>query len=99
MKGLLDPLAAPALVCWAIGNSANHIMASMRTPAPAAMRIATPAITATPMPSRPSMNSQSAHQVPAMEWKADWKGPTLTDVKKPLVGEPPWIQAFADGVA
>jgi hypothetical protein len=36
------------------------------------------------------MNSQSAQAVSAMEWKADWNGPTATLPRKPLVGEPPW---------
>ena len=50
------------------------------------------------MPSRPSMNSQSAQPLPAHAWNADWNGPTFTLARKPLVGEPPWIQARAEGV-
>jgi hypothetical protein len=45
------------------------------------------------------MKSQSAHQVPAIEWNSDWNGPISTEDRKPLVGCPPLIQAFADGVA
>ena len=74
-------------------------MASMTTPEMAAMRMATPAMRAMPMASRPSMNRPLAHQVPAMAWKKDWRGPTSTEARKPLVGEPPLIQALADGVA
>jgi hypothetical protein len=33
-----------------------------------------------------------------MVWNSDWNGPTSTDDRKPLVGDPPWIHAFADGV-
>src|SRR5690242_1933253 len=68
-------------------------------PDTAAMRRPIPAIRAAPMPSRPSMNSQSAHQVPAIAWYVDWNGPRSTEDRKPLVGEPPWIHARADGVA
>jgi hypothetical protein len=63
------------------------------------MRIATPAMSATPMVSSPSMNSPLAHQVPAIAWKKDWNGPTSTEARNPLVGDPPLIQALADGVA
>jgi hypothetical protein len=45
------------------------------------------------------MNSQSAQAAPAMVWKVDSKGPTATLLRKPLVGEPPLIQALAAGVA
>src|SRR5215217_2140259 len=98
-KGLEDPVAAPALVNWAKGNSANHIRASITTPEMVAIRIATPAMRATPIASRPSMNRPLAHQVPAMAWNSDWKGPTSTEARKPLVGDQPLIQALADGVA
>ena len=57
-----------------------------------------PAIRATPTASMESMNRPLAYQVPAMLWKTDWNGPTSTDDRKPLVGEPPWTHAFADGV-
>jgi hypothetical protein len=89
----------PSAVSWASGNSASHISAIMIVPATAETRSAMPAITATPMPSRPSMNSQSAHAAPAIAWNADWNGPTSTEPRKPLVGEPPLIQARAAGVA
>ena len=36
--------------------------------------------------------------LPAIEWNSDWNGPTATWDRKPLVGDPPWIQAPADGV-
>jgi hypothetical protein len=45
------------------------------------------------------MNSQSAQAAPAMAWKVPSKGPTATRLRKPLVGEPPLIQALAEGVA
>ena len=45
------------------------------------------------------MNSQSAHQVPAMAWNAVVNGPTSTELRKPLVGDPPAIHALAPGVA
>jgi hypothetical protein len=44
------------------------------------------------------MNSQSAHHAPAIEWNQDCNGPTSTDVRKPFVGDPPWIHALPDGV-
>ena len=53
--------------CWAPrrpggnrGRSATHIRAIIAVPATAEIRSATPLMTATPTPSRPSMNSQSA---------------------------------------
>src|SRR3954463_11867181 len=97
--GLVEPLGLPAAVCWARGDSANHIMAIIRTVAAAGMRMPQPSTRATPMASSPSMNSQLAQPVPAMVWKKLWKGPTSTLERKPLVGEPPLIQALADGVA
>src|SRR5690242_2960639 len=97
--GLVDEVGSPLLVCWARGYSAIHIMAIMAVAATAAMRRPMPAIRATPMPSRPSMNSQSVMGLPAMEWKVLWKGPTSTEERKPLVGDPPLIQARAEGVA
>ena len=56
-------------------------------------------MSAMPMPSRPAMNSQSAQAAPAMAWKVPSRGPTATRLRNPLVGEPPWIQALAVGVA
>src|SRR6266536_6280668 len=99
MSVLVDALGAPAEVCLASGHSAAHMNSIMAVPLAAASRSATPRISATPMPSRPSMNSQSAHGAPAQPWKVDSSGPAATWLKKPLVGEPPLIQAFADGVA
>src|SRR3954447_7739261 len=97
--GLVDMLGLPSLVCWAGGNSANHIMAIISVAAPAARRMPMPRISATPMPSRPSMNSQLTQGSPAMLWKKLWNGPTSTLDRKPLVGEPPLIHDLADGVA
>lgn len=31
-------------------------------------------------------------------WASDVNGPALTPVRNPLVGDPPWIHALADGV-
>ncbi len=45
------------------------------------------------------MNSQSAQAAPAQSWKVDSIGPTVTPLRKPLVGEPPSIQPLPDGVA
>src|SRR4029450_10502897 len=92
-------LAPPAEVNLAIGHSAAHIMTIIRVPLTAAARSPIPRISATPMPSRPSMKVQSAQAAPAQAWKVDSKGPTATLLRKPLVGEPPWIQALAAGVA
>src|SRR4029453_3661413 len=98
-NGFGGPVGSPALVNWAKGTSASHIMASMTTPEMAAMRMATPAMRAMPMRRGPSMNRRLAHQGPAMAGKKDGKGPIWTEARKPLVGEPPLIQALADGVA
>jgi hypothetical protein len=68
-------------------------------PLTAAIRSPTPKMSASPMPSRPAMNSQSAQGAPAQAWKVDSNGPTATLLRKPLVGDPPLIQALADGVA
>lgn len=87
MNGLAEPFAS--------GHLASHIMT---VPDTAAIRRPMPAVSATPMPRRPSTNSQWAYQVPAMSWKKPSNGPTSTD-RKPLVGLPPLIHAFADGVA
>src|SRR5207247_839884 len=83
----------------ATGHSDGHISSIVTVPLAAAARSATPNSSATPMPSRPSMNSQFAQVVPAQLWKVDSNGPTSTPLRKPLVGEPPLIQALADGVA
>src|ERR1043165_9104659 len=99
MSGLVEPLGSPAEVVCASGNSASHIIAIITLPATADRRRPTPAIRATPTASRPTMKSVFAHQVPAIAWNIDWNGPTSTDDRKPLVGEPPLIQAFAAGVA
>jgi hypothetical protein len=45
------------------------------------------------------MNSQSAQAWPAMSLKNPDSGPTSTPERKPLVGEPPSIQARSAGVA
>src|SRR6266540_3629802 len=96
---LVDMLGAPAEVCLASGHSAAHISSIITVPLAAAARSATPNSSATPMPSRPSMNIQFAQGVPAQLWKVDSNGPISTPLRKPLVGEPPLIQALADGVA
>ena len=53
---------------FAGGSTAVHIRTSSSPPATAAIRMPMPSISATPMPSRPSMNSQSAQAAPAMFW-------------------------------
>src|ERR1700731_883730 len=98
MNGLVEPVAVPVLSYCARGKVASHMPATITTPETAAIRTATPAISATPIPSRPSMNSPSAHQVPAIAWNIDWNGPTSTDFRKPFVGDPPCNHAFAGGV-
>ena len=50
------------------GSTAVHISTSISAPLATAMRIATPSISAAPMPSRPIMKSQSAQAAPAMPW-------------------------------
>ena len=50
------------------GRTTVHIRTSSRAPPAAATRMATPSRRATPMPSRPAMNSQSAQVAPAIEW-------------------------------
>ena len=45
------------------------------------------------------MNSQSTAVTPARLWNVDWNGPTTTPDRKPVVGDPPWIQARPEGVA
>src|SRR5829696_7298442 len=97
--GLVDMLGSPAEVNLASGHSAAHINSIIRVPLTAATRSPIPRISATPMASRPTMNSQLAQVVPAQVWKVDSNGPTATPLRKPLVGEPPLIQALADGVA
>jgi hypothetical protein len=57
MKGLL-----------AGGSTAPHISTYSSAPVAAAIRMPIPRVSAIPMPSRPAMNSQSAHATPAMEW-------------------------------
>src|SRR6266545_4443712 len=99
MIGLVDMLGAPAEVCLANGHSAAHMNSIMPVPLTAAIRSPIPSVNATPMPSRPSMNSQSAHGSPAQLWKVDSSGPAATALRKPLVGWPPLIQALAEGVA
>lgn len=98
-QGFDDMLGAPVERCWAGGHSAAHINAIITVPATAANRSATPAITATPMASSPSMNSQFTQASPAMPWKVDCNGPAATPLKKPLVGEPPSIQPLPEPVA
>src|SRR6476661_6700765 len=93
MNGFVEPLGSPAEVNWASGHSAAHISTIISVPAIAETFMNTPRMTARPTPSSPSMNRVSAHQVPAIELKADWRGPTATWDRKPLVGEPPLIQA------
>src|SRR5829696_4972333 len=97
--GLVDMVGSPAEVNLASGHSAAHMPSIIRVPLTAAIRRPTPKTRARPMPSRPIMNSQLAQGVPAQAWKVDSKGPTATPLRNPLVGEPPLIQALADGVA
>src|SRR5881227_1186177 len=99
MTGLVEWVASTVRVLGANGHSAAHIMSIISAPAAAESRRALPAMTAMPMAARPSMNSVSAHQVPAQAWNIDWKGPAWTPLRKPLVGEPPLIQAPFEGVA
>ena len=44
------------------------------------------------------MKSQSTAVTPASEWNVPWSGPTPTPERKPVVGDPPWIHAWALGV-
>jgi hypothetical protein len=96
---LVDMLGSPAEVSLASGHSAAHMNSSITVPLTAASRSATPRTSASPMPSRPAMNSQSAQAAPAQPWKVASNGPTATLDRNPLVGWPPWIQALAAGVA
>src|SRR6476469_7974993 len=99
MNGLVEPVSSPDEVNCASGHSAAHISTIISEPAIADTFRNTPSMTARPTPSSPSMNRVSAHQVPAIALNADWNGPTVTWDRKPLVGEPPLIQARALGVA
>ena len=98
MTGFVDPVGLPSPVD-ANGQLANHIIMSSTAPDAAATRSATPRISAAPMPSRPSMNSQLTTGLPAMELKKPCNGPESTPDRNPLVGDPPSIQARALGVA
>src|SRR4051812_37350500 len=76
------------------GHSAAH-MSSMRSePATAEIRRPTPSITATPTPSRQSMNSQSV-ATPAVEANVSLSGPMAANFMKPWLGVPPLIHAAA----
>src|ERR687898_3418104 len=99
MIGLFDIDGSPSEVCLASGHSAAHMSAMSAVPLTAAMRRPTPSITATPIASRPSMNSQSAQASPAQLWNVLSNGPTATLERNPRVGEPPLTQALSDAVA
>src|SRR5918995_359026 len=99
MIGLFDIDGSPAEVCLASGHSAAHMSAMSAVPVTAAIRRPTPSITATPIASRPSMNSQSAQASPAQLWNVLSNGPTATLERNPRVGEPPLTQALSDAVA
>src|SRR5919107_1051220 len=58
-------LGSPAEVNLASGHSAAHIPSIIAVPLTAAIRSPIPKMSAMPMPSRPSMNSQSAQAAPA----------------------------------
>src|SRR5271165_1715124 len=90
--GLVDPLGWPPAV-FAGTHTAAHIISSIRAPEKAAGRMATPRMSATPIPRSPIMNSQSIAVTPARDRKKAWNGPTLAPERNPLVGEPPWIHA------
>jgi hypothetical protein len=96
---LVDRVGSPAELTLASGHSAVHMNSIRTVPLSAAMRSPIPRISAMPMPARASMNSQSVQAAPAQLWKVDSSGPAATPLRKPLVGEPPWIQALAEGVA
>jgi hypothetical protein len=64
----------------------------------AAIRSPIPRMSARPTPSMASMNRVSTTGDPESETKKARNGPTSTWPRKPLVGEPPLIQAFAAGV-
>src|SRR6266699_392923 len=81
-------LGSPAEVTLASGHSAAHIISISTVPLTAAIRSATPRVSAMPTPSNASMNSQLAQPAPAQAWKVDSKGPTATALRNPLVGEP-----------
>lgn len=78
-------MALPAELYCAIGHSAAHMSTSRAVPATAVSRRATPVTSATPMPSRPSMNSQSAHAAPAISPEGRLERPGL-DVPEKSVG-------------
>lgn len=66
------------------------MIAASLTPAPRTI--------ATPMPSRPSMKSQSRNgEALAIAWNIPPKAPEALD-RKPLVGLPPFIHARSEGV-
>src|SRR6478736_487684 len=96
--GLVEPVGLPASSNRAIGQDAVHISSSMMVPLIAPIHIPAPRISATPIPSRPSMNSQSRNALPAIERYIEANGPTWRLPRKPAVGEPPLIHALADGV-
>ena len=80
-----------------IGRDAIHIIKSKSAPAYVASLIPIPKISATPIPRRPSMKSQSTQTCPARLWKILEKGPAVL-LKNPKVGDPPASQDFAGGV-
>jgi signal transduction histidine kinase len=75
------------------GSATVNIRRYIRAPAALAIRMVTPRISATPMASRPSMKPQSANVVPAREFQMPLNGPSAPNLRKPMVGLPPWIQA------
>ena len=70
----------------------------MKLAVTALIRSATPRIRATPTASMPSMNSASTKADPARALNTVRSGPALTWPRKPEVGDPPTIQAFAEAV-
>src|ERR1700694_4857284 len=95
--GLVEPVGWPPPAV-ANGQVAVYIKSSMVDPAIAAGRTAAPKMSATPTPRSPTMNSQSNAATPAIPWNTPWNGPTFTPDRKPVVGDPPLIQAWALGV-
>src|SRR6266536_2333847 len=97
--GLVDLVSSPVEVCRSSGHAAAHISNSSNVPDTAAIRSPMPNSSATLIPARPSMNSQSAQASPAQLVNIDLNGPCLSPPRKPLVGEPPLTQAPAELVA
>src|SRR5690606_30403288 len=85
----------------AIGKAARYIRVYIAAAETAATRVPMPSISATPTPSRPSMNSTSVTGlIERKNSHTPAKGlpPSIEPPRKPLVGEPPLSQEFSVGV-